>query len=61
LKNKRGKEIWAKNGAVRRFDIAIAMTRFFNEVDGKKKPSSKVKINLSDYLRSVYTKKAVYT
>ena len=30
--------------------IAIAMTRFFNEVDGKKKPSSNVKINLSDYL-----------
>jgi len=33
--------------------IAIAMTRFFNEVGGKKKPSSNVKINLSDYL---YTK-----
>jgi len=32
--------------------IAIAMTRFFNEVGGKKKPSSNVKINLSDYLNT---------
>jgi len=37
------------------------MTRFFNEVDGKKKPSSDVKINLSDYLITMDTKNTPIT